>query len=287
MQHLKKDPTYFREAVAMVEQLEIAELFTFHIDFDPEIVARFFVTVHFHSEEECTMSWMTNGERLSATWKEFMDLPNIRDEGLEHLVGLRPHAKQTATAKEKLLPFFIEKISPSREVSHVLNPFLDVKHCIFRNTLFPRVDNEDQVHSYLVDMLMMCQKGWTRSSGPLDVSHVMWSELQLAVFHRKVPIYGPYVFDLIKKKWAEAFPAIEFHAPGRIRHESIKLRHKSKWANTTTTPVVATVDSDKDEAIPESHVTSSAEPSWAKRLTDQIKTLFCMQEKGQYMIRVA
>ncbi|KAE8803444.1 putative atp-dependent rna helicase ddx11 [Hordeum vulgare] len=159
MDHPKKEPPYFGEALAMVEQLEIAELRTFHFDFDPEIVAQFFVTIHFHSDEEHTISWMNNGERLSATWKEFMDLLNVCDEGLEHSVGLRPHAKPSATSKEKLLPFFIEKIYPSGEVSHVPNPFLDVMHRIFRNALFPHVGNKDQVHSYLVDMLFICQKG--------------------------------------------------------------------------------------------------------------------------------
>ena len=48
MNHLKKDPAYFGEALTMVEHLQIEELITFHHDFDPEIVAQFFVTVHFH-----------------------------------------------------------------------------------------------------------------------------------------------------------------------------------------------------------------------------------------------
>ncbi|KAE8797509.1 Exocyst complex component 7 [Hordeum vulgare] len=190
MEHLKKDRAYIGEPLSMVEQLGIAELITFHLDFDPEIVAKFFVPVHFHSDEAPTMTWMINGERLSATWKEFMDLLNVHDEGLEYLVGLRPHAKPSATAKEKLLPYFIEKVSPSDEVSNVLNRFLDVMHRIFRNTIFPCVGNKDQVHSYLGDMLLMCQKGQTRSSGPLDVSHVVWSELLSAACHCKVPIYN-------------------------------------------------------------------------------------------------
>ena len=90
--------------------------------------------------------------------------------------------------------YYIVKESPSSEVFYVMPPFLDVMHRIFRNILFPRVGNKDQVHSYLVDMLMMCQKGRTRSSGPLDVSRVMWSELHSVVFNHKVPIYVPYMF---------------------------------------------------------------------------------------------
>ncbi|KAE8792932.1 exocyst complex component 7 [Hordeum vulgare] len=127
-----------------------------------------------------------------------MDLLRVRDEGLDHPVGLRPHAKPHATAKEKLLPYLSVKHTPAGEVSYVMNPFLDVMHRMFRNTLFPRVGNKDQVHSYLVDMLLMCQKGKNRHCEPLDVSHVMWTELYSAVINRKVPIYGPYLFLFIK-----------------------------------------------------------------------------------------
>ncbi|KAE8779332.1 hypothetical protein D1007_47666 [Hordeum vulgare] len=222
-----------------------------------------------------------------------MNLLHVQDEGLHHLAGLRPHANPTALAKEKLLPYYIVKETPSGEVSYVMNPFLDVMHRIFRNTLFPRVGNKDQVHSYLVDMLIMCQKGGgTFPSGPLDVSHVMWNELYSAVFNRKVPIYGLYLFYFIKMTWAKAFPAVEFLDPNWIQHEPIKLRQKDKWANTSTTPD-APRDSDEDmaaredEVVPESRMPSSAEPSWAKKLTGRMKTLFCMQTNGQYRTHVA
>ena len=139
----------------------------------------------------------------------------------------------------------------------------------------------------------MHQKGRTHASGPLDVSHVMWSELQSTIYHRKVPIYGPYLFYLIRKTWSVALPNIEFEAPVWIRHEPIKLREKNKWANTTTTLGVATMytdeneDAAEDKGIPDTLVPTSAEPSWAKKLKDQMKTLFCMHAKGQYLTHVA
>ncbi|KAE8776242.1 putative protease Do-like 14 [Hordeum vulgare] len=42
---------------------------------------------------------------LTATWKDFMDVLQVRDEGLTNAVGLRPHAKAQAAPKEKLLPY--------------------------------------------------------------------------------------------------------------------------------------------------------------------------------------
>ena len=62
----------------------------------------------------------------------------------------------------------------------------------------------------------------------------MWCELRFAVFNRKVPIYGPYLFLLITKTWEKLYPDEEFVAPDWIRHYPIKLRIKPQWANTTT-----------------------------------------------------
>ena len=63
MHHMRQDKhrNYFGEALDLVEQFGIEDLITFHLDFDPEIVAQFFTSVHFHTVEELTMTWMTNG----------------------------------------------------------------------------------------------------------------------------------------------------------------------------------------------------------------------------------
>ena len=44
-----------------------------------------------------------------------------------------------------------------------------------------------------------------------------------------------------------------------------------------------TVDEDNSEG----YIPPTSEPSWAKRLKNKMKTLFCMQAKGQYMSHVA
>ena len=75
----------------------------------------------------------------------------------------------------------------------------------------------------------------------------MWCELQFAVFNRKVPIYGPYLFHLISKTWEKLYPNVEFEAPDWTRHEAIKLRVKPKWANTTTRTEASAAQMDVDE----------------------------------------
>lgn len=58
----------------MCDKLDITKLVTFNKDFDAKLVPMFFATVHLKTNEERTITWMTNGRRPCATWKEFMYL---------------------------------------------------------------------------------------------------------------------------------------------------------------------------------------------------------------------
>ena len=149
---------------------------------------------------------MTNGRRLSATWKEFMELLNVPDEGLDTPVGVRPHANSESANKNKLMPFLVPKSLSNKKTVWVLNPFLDIMHGLFRNTLFARIGDMGQVHAYLIDMMLICEEARKAQTQPLDVSHIMWCVLQFAVFNCKVPIYGPYLFHLISMTWERLFP---------------------------------------------------------------------------------
>ena len=69
---------------------------------------------------------------LSATWKEFMELLNVPDEGLDTPVGVRPHANSDSANKNKLMPFLLPKSLSNKKTVWVLNPFLDIMHRLFR-----------------------------------------------------------------------------------------------------------------------------------------------------------
>ena len=104
MNDMKKDNNraYFGEPLDLVEQFGIEDIITFHLDFDPELVDQFFASVHFHMDEKRTMTWMTNGKRMYAGWKEFMALLSIREKGLDVPVGARPNANAESTNKDEL-----------------------------------------------------------------------------------------------------------------------------------------------------------------------------------------
>ena len=92
MNHMRKDKfrDYFGEALDLVEQFAIEPVVSFHLDYDPELICQFFASVYFHPGDERRMTWMTNGHKLTATWKEFMDLLQVPDDGLDTPVGVPP-----------------------------------------------------------------------------------------------------------------------------------------------------------------------------------------------------
>ena len=47
------------------------------------------------------------------------------------------------------------------------------------------------------------------------------------------------------------------------------------------------IEEEEAEDSSEEYAPPSAEPSWASKLKDKVKTLFCMQAKGQYLTHVA
>ena len=199
IEHMQNDPEYFGEALALCEQFDIVKIITFNHDFDPELVAQFYATVYFGTDDARTLTWMTLGRRMQTTWKTFMNSLGYGDDGLENSLGLRPHLRRHPAHKSKLLRYTNIRKTAKGEVKE-LNSFLDIMHRIFRHSLFPRVGNFDMVHGHLVDMLLMCEKEKGKTT-VLDVSHVMWSELGSAVYGRKVPIYAPMIYKLIMDTW--------------------------------------------------------------------------------------
>ena len=186
-----------------MEQFGIEDVISFHLDFDPELVAQFFASVHFHPDEERRMTWMTNGRQLTAMWQEFIVLLSVPDEGLNTPVGVRPHANPESASKNKLMQYYVEKLLPSVKKTWVLNPFLDIMHRIFHNSLFPRIGDKDKVHAYLVDMLLLCEEARNSQMLPLDVSHILWCNLALSTS-------SLFTKTLILRLWLGSLPRCTF-----------------------------------------------------------------------------
>ncbi|KAI4970754.1 hypothetical protein ZWY2020_001668 [Hordeum vulgare] len=200
--HLQRNPDYFGHALSLIDKLGIKEIISFKKDFDPDVVTQFYVTVHFSPDDERTMIWMNGIHKMTGSWLEFMEFLKVDFQGADNPIGSHPHAPAStdrAPAKDRLQQLYVKK--------GVLPKHLDIMHPIFRNTLFPRIGNFDEVHGSLVEMLLLCEEAMTKESAPLDISDVMFTELWNCIMMRKADYFV---------------------------HDPIRLRIKDKWANPST-----------------------------------------------------
>ncbi|KAK1680865.1 hypothetical protein QYE76_041713 [Lolium multiflorum] len=102
---------------------------------------------------------------------------------------------------------FVEKL-PHLLLRHGLRaydllPTYDIMNRIYRNTINLKNTNQDEVHVFLVNLLVLTQEN--KGSGKqLDVMDYIWHELRDCAFLRKLPQYATYIMRLICLKWDQA-----------------------------------------------------------------------------------
>ena len=177
LSYMRANPDYFGEALVLCEQFGICDIISFNIAFDADLLAQFFATVYFLKRADRTLTWMCRDEAVSCKWEVFMEALGVPVSTPDMALGLRPHTMEKARDKSELAPlqntFLYTDAKGQKKSRLVLIPFLDIMHRIFRTSLFPRVGNLDQVHSYLVNMLLLCEE-YKNTTQTLDVCSIMW-----------------------------------------------------------------------------------------------------------------
>ena len=146
---------------------------------------------------------MTHDQVLSATWQEFAaclgysDLP-VDTPGYFCVHRLdRPMVKSKMVEADLYIPGHVVAGS-----SYRLLPTYDIMLRIYRAVLNPKVGNFDQVHGFLVNMMVLTatKRG---AKEKLDVMDYLWVEMHYAIVMRKTPPFAPYVMALLCKKWQD------------------------------------------------------------------------------------
>ncbi|KAE8792077.1 dna replication licensing factor mcm4 [Hordeum vulgare] len=209
---------------------------TIKCDFDIQLVHMFYATIHYGTDQARTLSFMCRGEFFSVPRRAFYNALGYDDTGLSGIGGIRPHGRTYAMEKEMLTPLYIQGrgiIGDSKDMP----PLYDIMHRAFCNVLLPKVGNQDEIHGYLVDLLV-----------------AMHTEL---------------VWEVRKPGEALSF------SPDLTMHEAKQLQ-KKKHALPRIPPnhpedVFAT-SSDSDFELD-----AGAKPSWVTKLTDKVCKTFCLQ----------
>lgn len=90
-------------------------------------------------------------------------------------------------------------------LSNGLLPTNDIMHRIYRAIIKPKVGNFDEIHGFLIDLLLLTHqmKGQGRR---LDVMDFIWHEMWHVVVNKKNICFAPLIMRLISTVWASKFP---------------------------------------------------------------------------------
>ena len=146
------------EAKAICEEFGLITLMEFTHAFDEDLVAQFFATVKMTESEdgERTLQWMTHDKVLSATWQEFAACLGYSDLPAGTPGYFRVHTLDRPMVKSKMVEadLYIPGWAAAGS-SYKLLPTYDIMLRIYRDVLNPKVGNFDQVHGYLVNMMVL------------------------------------------------------------------------------------------------------------------------------------
>jgi hypothetical protein len=150
---------------------------TFSHNYSKEVICQFFATVVFLEDEYGfrSLKWMTKEFVMEATWEDFArgigyDLPDY------DINFFWIHLQNKLMAKEKMVSLYI----PGRTLcgsAYNLLPVYNIMNRIYRNTINPKHTNQDEVHGFLVNLLVRTDE--MRGSGKkLGIMDYIWHEMR-------------------------------------------------------------------------------------------------------------
>ena len=280
-------PEYFGEAKAICEEFGLLPLMEFNHPFDEDLVAQFYATVKLIEGEDGarSLTWMTHDQVLSAPWSDFAaglgytDLPKGTPGFFRVHIHDRPMLKDVMVDAD----LYIAGRALAGSAYH-LKPVYDIMLRIYRSVLNPKVGNFDQVHGYLVNMMVLTAQ--KRGKGlQLDVMDYLWYELHYAIIGRKTPPFAPYIMKLLCKKWEDGDHGDLMQQVGRIIEHPVKdlirKKHSLPRYGSDAAAEEAESEDDADFEVPKSKV-----KKWFGKLSERIKASWCfktdLQDKMYY-----
>jgi len=281
MDHLNANLGYFGEALAICEEFGLIPMMKFEQDFDEKLVAQFLATVHFGTETERTLTWMTKDKKMSEKWSEIAIMLGYEDFGsflyndFDDTHFRVHHTGEQAVEVEKLLPLYDPESAVTWKVgmSKGLFPTWDIMHRIYRETINPKVGNIDEIHGYLKN-LMLLTRDMQGKGKKLDVMDFIWHEMWDVIIKKKNIAFAPLIMRIIIWKWIEKYDVhdlgdVEKWVPHKSKRLLIKAHPKKKKKDVV------------DEAGP-SHTKKDGPFKWMASSMKKLFKLTKQVERNQY-----
>ena len=188
----------------------------------------------------------------------------------------RVHLRDRPMVKDKMVEadLYIASHALAGSAYHLL-PTYDIMLRVYRYVLNPKVGNFDQVHGFLVNMMVLTAQ--KRGQGlQLDVMDFIWHEMHYAVTMRKTPPSAPYVMKLLCKKWKDGDHGDLMKQCGRLTEHPVKSLTIKKHAKPRFGPG-ADVEEDEADADSDFDAPKSKVKKWFGKLTERLKAPWCFK----------
>ncbi|KAK1619424.1 hypothetical protein QYE76_024941 [Lolium multiflorum] len=275
MEKLESNPDYFGEALEICEEQGLVPLMTFTHDYSKEVIFQFYATMVFLEDknEVRSLKWMTKENVMEATWENFA--VGIGYQLLHNYSNFfRIHLQHKPMSKDMMINLYIPGHALCGSAYNLL-PTYDIMNRIYRSTINPKHTNHDEVHGFLINLLVRTQEN--KGSGKqLDIMDYIWHEMIECAFLRKLPQSAPYIMRLICLKWDQANRGDLLTQCGVLTTHRVCSPQIKKHDLPRHAPKDNEEESDSDD--------SDYEPSSAKtkgllaKLTSRLKKSFCFKE---------
>jgi hypothetical protein len=205
----KNDPI-FNEVIRNCERQRVKMLMGFRQDWNKEIIAQFYATVHFgYIDTDRAMIWMTNGQKYSITFHRFLrcfgimagdkDLRKLHDEGeldKDALHLMYPRGEHANYGRVKNIYTYYAALNR-----------------LLRVSITPRDGNPSEITKFQKNLMVALRPGDLEFS----VGDFIWQEIKhLSEDPKKICSYSPYIMYMIEKVAKMEFSKNVTHKPLKL-----------------------------------------------------------------------
>jgi hypothetical protein len=205
----KNDPI-FNEVISNYERKRVKMLMGFQQDWNKEIIAQFYATVHFgYIGTERAMTCMTNGQKYSITFHRFLRCFGIM-AGDKDLKKLHDEGELDKDALHFMYPR--GELANYGRVKNLYTNYAALNR-LLRVSITPRDGNPSEITKFQKNLMVALRSGARECS----VGDFIWQEIKhLSEDPKKICSYSPYIMFMIEKVAKTEFPK-------NVTHKSLKL----------------------------------------------------------------
>jgi hypothetical protein len=204
----KNDPI-FTELSTVCGPQRVKELMGFRQDWNREIIAQFYATVHFgYIESERAMTWMTNGNKNVIRFSQFLTLFALGADDKDY-----PKLHNGGLLEPETL-YFMYPRDQRANVGHLrgLYTYYLVLNKLLRATIAPRDGNRSDISRFMKNLMIALRPG----ADPFSVGDYIWQEIKyLSEDPKKICSHSLYIMYMIERVTRVEFPKDVTHKPLR------------------------------------------------------------------------